>query len=176
MELTRRDAIAALAASGIAVGGGAVYASRRERAEDDGVPDVDTESLVALAEVLYPDEVTASADFVETYVLGRIEERPDYYDQLNALLDGLDERGTQWYDGTFADLSVDDRDSLLRELGLETVEPDPVGTESERMRYYLVNELVYALFTSPAGGELVGTENPTGHPGGLDAYQRGSPQ
>jgi hypothetical protein len=176
MELTRRDALAALAASGIAVGGGAVDGSRRERAEDADAPAVDTETLVALATVLYPSDVDASADFVETYVLGRVEERAEYYDEMAAVLATLDERATEWYGDSFSALPVDDRDSLLRELGLESVDPDPGGTESERMRYYLVNELLYALFTTPAGGQLVGAENPTGHPGGLEAYQRGPNQ
>jgi hypothetical protein len=39
------------------------------------------------------------------------------------------------------------------------------------VRYYVVNELLYALYTSPTGGELVGIENPQGHPGGHESYQ-----
>jgi len=73
------------------------------------------------------------------------------------------------------DLSVADRDSLLREVGADTAPPDPDGTNAERVRFYVVNELLYALYTSPTGGELVGIENPQGHPGGTDTYQRGDP-
>jgi hypothetical protein len=58
-------------------------------------------------------------------------------------------------------------------LGVRTAEPDPDGTDVERVRYYVVNELLFALYSSPTGGELVGLENPQGHPGGIDSYRRG---
>jgi hypothetical protein len=32
--------------------------------------------------------------------------------------------------------------------------------------------MLYALFTSPTGSELVGIENPTGHPGGYESLTR----
>jgi hypothetical protein len=41
------------------------------------------------------------------------------------------------------------------------------------VRYYVVNELLLALYASPTGGELVGIENPQGHPGGTASYQQG---
>jgi hypothetical protein len=59
------------------------------------------------------------------------------------------------------------------EMGLSITDPRPAGTDRERVRYYLVDELLYALYASPTGGRLLGIENPPGHPGGLDSYQRG---
>ncbi|MEA5408870.1 hypothetical protein VB773_15715 [Haloarculaceae archaeon H-GB2-1] len=56
---------------------------------------------------------------------------------------------------------------------MKTAEPNPDGTTAERVRYYLVNEPLYALYASPTGGTLVGIENPQGHPGGTESYQRG---
>jgi len=41
-----------------------------------------------------------------------------------------------------------------------------------RVRYYLVNDLLFALYSSPTGGKLVGIENPQGHPGGTGSYQQ----
>ena len=85
----------------------------------------------------------------------------------------LNDRAEAWYGAPFAALPVEDRDSLLREVGADTAEEDPAGTTAERVRYYVVNDLLMALYASPTGGELVGIENPQGHPGGTDNYQRG---
>lgn len=163
MELTRREAVAALAAAGLTVGGGATVRPY----------DRDLRALLALAEVLYPSEVEVTEEFVETYAIGRMEDDWSYYETVRESIDALDDRAEDRFDEAFADLSVEQRDQLLRALGLDGTDPDPDGTEVERMRYYLVNDLLFALFATPVGGQLVGAENPTGFPGGLVAYQRG---
>jgi len=58
-------------------------------------------------------------------------------------------------------------------MSVDTADPVPDGDDVERVRYYVVNELLFALYSSPTGGELVGLENPRGNPGGLASYQRG---
>jgi hypothetical protein len=175
MELTRRDALAALAASGVAVGGGVLLATRRggDDADERPIGTEDLDALVALAEVLYPSETTGIAGFVESYVLGRVREREAYRTGMADALAALDEHAREWYGGAFVDLSREDRDALLAELGVETADPDPDGRTPERIRYYLVNDLLFAFYASPTGGELVGIENPQGHPGGIESYQRG---
>jgi len=50
---------------------------------------------------------------------------------------------------------------------------NPDGTAAERVRFFVVNELLLALYASPTGGELVGIENPQGYAGGAESYQRG---
>ncbi|MFO7834532.1 MAG: gluconate 2-dehydrogenase subunit 3 family protein [Halohasta sp.] len=187
MELTRRDAVAALAALGVAaptagcvaptadaedrVGGEAT-----ESGTDEGESGVDEEAsietLTAAAEVLYPSAVDGIGEFVETFLAGRLDDDP-HAAGLRAAVDVLETRARAWYDDGFAALDVDERDSLLREAGAAAAEPDPEGTPAERLRYYVVNELLLALYSSPTGGELVGIENPQGHAGGLDSYQRG---
>lgn len=171
MELTRRDALAALASTGIVVGAGAAALSHLDdrRAE----PDVDVDTLVAVAEVLYPSEVTGVREFVETFVAGRTADRPDYRAGMADALAVVDERAERWFDGPFAALDREDRDATLRQLGADAIPPDPEGRPPGRVRYYVVNELLYAFYTSPTGGSLVGTENPIGHPGGTTSYQRG---
>lgn len=174
MELTRRDALAALAASGVAVGGGAVLVGRNDGdGSDEPAIGDDLDALVALAEVLYPSEVAGHADFVETYVLGRLRAREEYRRGMADALADLDARAREWYGGEFASLTRGNRNALLAELGVETADPDPDGTTPERIRYYLVNDLLFAFYASPTGGELVGIENPQGYPGGIDSYQRG---
>jgi hypothetical protein len=58
-------------------------------------------------------------------------------------------------------------------MGVHTADPDSEGTDPERVRFHVVNELLYALYTSPTGGELVGIENPQGYPGGTASYREG---
>jgi len=204
MRLTRRDAVAALAAIGI--GGGAVAYTQLDGSNDDsesggdgsGTADgssdgtdgasgtdgtngtggpVDSSALLAtsaaLADVVYPSEVEGREEFVRTYVSGRIESDDARREGMADAVATLDTRARESYDAPFRDLSAENGDALLRELGMGTVEPDPGGSALERVRFYLVNELLYALLTSPKGGELVSIENPPGHPGGLDAYQQG---
>jgi len=172
MELTRRDAVAALAAAGIA-GGGALAAERTGLLEDEEADVPVTETMVAAAEAVYPTAVTGVREFVETYVIGRAEDRPGYQEGIVEATAVLNEDARTWTDSAFVDLTVAERDELLHEMSVDVVDPDPDGIAAERIRFYVVNELQYALYTSPTGGRLVGIENPQGHPGGLGSYQQG---
>lgn len=172
MELRRRDALAALAAAGVAAGGVATLA---DRDDDDGSQPLgrrEVDTLVAVAEVVYPGTVDGIPEFVETYSVTRARARPDYGEGVAAALATLDDVASDWYDGDVRTLDRETRDRLLRELGCDAADPDPDGTTAERLRYYLVNELLYALYTTPTGGALVGLENPQGHPGGTESYQQ----
>lgn len=179
MELTRRDATAALAAIG-ATGGVALGARRlRQRDEDTpqptgDVPDDDRvkTTLVAVAAVVYPDEVSGIDAFVEHFVDGRLDRQAHASGMREAVAE-LDERARSWHDGRVPELPAETRDRLLREIGADSADEDPDGTTAERVRYYLVNELLLALYASPKGGELVGLENPQGHPGGAESYTQG---
>ena len=169
MELTRRDALVALGGAGAAAGG-AYTVSRLD--DKEATRDV-VERLVPVAEVVYPSQVEVTTDFLETYVVGRIEDREGYLGGVSDSLDTIDSYAVNLREEAFRDAPHDARDSLLRYMGVDEAEPDPDGTEAERVRYYVVNELQYALYTSPVGGKLVGTENPVGYPGGTDTYRRG---
>jgi hypothetical protein len=171
MELTRRDALAALGAAGVAAAGGA--ALTWESMQETPLGDHEYETLVALAEVVYPSGVDGIPTFVETYVVGRVRDRPDYARGIAESIGTLDTLAADWFGDEVVDLPPDQRDALLREAGLEEAAPDPEGGTSNRMRYYLVNELLFAFYTSPTGGSLVGLENPPGHPGGTESYQHG---
>jgi hypothetical protein len=174
MELTRRDAVAALAA----VGGGTLAGCAAPTGSDSGSggSDVDheriRETLIGAAEVVYPDAVTGTATFVEAFLEGRLED-PAHAGATDATVAELDAAAESWYGDGFADLDAADRDRVLREIGAAAAAEDPAGTTAERVRYYVVNELLLALYASPAGGELVGIENPQGHAGGTGSYRRG---
>jgi hypothetical protein len=191
MRLSRRDALAALGALGLT--GGAVAGGRalgdlaargppvadapgsspvdgaNEGSIDEGVLAV----LVATAEVVYPADVTGHERFVTTYVDGRVRHDPAHRAALVETSAELDAVARDWHEEGFEGLARETRDRLLRDLGADVADPDPDGSISARIRFYLINDLLYALYTSPTGGRLVGTENPTGYPGGTESYQRG---
>ena len=172
MELSRRDAIAALGAIG-AGASGAAYAARESNDSPPSESGPDIETLVAAAEVVYPSELSGVEPFVETFAGRRATGDDDHARGVRAAIETMDDRARTWYDAAFAGLPAEDRDSLLREMGVDTAAEDPDGSTAERVRYYVVNDLLMALYASPTGGELVGIENPRGHPGGTDSYRRG---
>ena len=189
MELTRRDALAALSAAGATVGGGVLAARfdppRADNEAGQSVDDADSDAppslstglldlLDAVAAVVYPDGVESRRAFVESYVLGRVAERPGYRAGLREAAAQLDAVAHDWYDAPYADLDADTRDVILRDLGVETADPDPEGPITDRIRFFVVNDLLFAFYSSPTGGRLVGIENPIGHPGGVESYQQGS--
>ncbi|WP_135826304.1 gluconate 2-dehydrogenase subunit 3 family protein [Halorussus ruber] len=184
MELTRRDALAALAASGVAVGTAAVLdddladafdgdASDASGGPSDSAPEERMATLLAIADVVYPSRLSGVEEFVRTYALGRVEDRESYREGMVQALSTLDDYARTWHDAEFRELDPETRESVLDQMGADTADPDPEGGDSARVRYYLVNELLYALYSSPTGGKLVGIENPQGHPGGTGSYQRG---
>ena len=175
-ELTRRDALAALATAGVATGTTALTWDRLNDTDGSTGPtltDHDRELLDAVATVVYPSEVSGIPEFVETYVVGRITDDPDRLAGTSDALDYLDSYAQQWYDGSYLDLSEQRQSTVLNAMGADVSEPDPDGSDVEQLRFYLINELLYALYTSPTGSRLVGLENPQGHPGGTESYQRG---
>ena len=176
MELTRRDVVAALAAAGVAVGGATVGSfgdDEGEKGEDGPLGDDAVATLVAAAEVLYPSAVSAVPTFVERYARGRAADRAEHAAGTADAVAYLDEYAEAWHDAPFAALDPGTRATAFDRMGADTTDPDPEGSDTERVRYYVVNELLFALYASPTGGELVGQENPRGHPGGIDSYQRG---
>lgn len=173
MRLSRRDAILALLAGGGAGIGAHVgstpppadwgRASRRPPDESSDRP------MLAVAEVVYPSDVTATDEFVSTYVDGLESDRQR---AIEATADALAEHTRRAYGEPFGGMTVAERDAVLRALGVDRIGSDPDGSLPERVRYHLVNQLLYALYTSPRGGQLVGIENPIGHPGGYESYQK----
>jgi hypothetical protein len=123
--------------------------------------------------VLYPSEVEGHREFVATYVDGRRRRDPAHYEGVAAAATELDAVARDWHNSPFEELAPETRDRLLRGLGVDVADPDPDGNLTDRLRFFVVNDLLYAFYTSPTGGKLVGTENPTGFPGGTESYQRG---
>lgn len=170
MELTRRDALIALG-GGAAVGVGALAVSERteDSPTDGNLDDGDLSTLLALAEAIYPAEVTPTMEFVRTYVDGQRQQRRHRIAEAVERLDAGSRRFTR---EDFAALPESKRTVVLGRLGVSRAQSEPGGSVPERIRYHLVNSLLYALFSSPTGSALVGIENPTGHPGGYESLVR----
>jgi len=170
MKLTRRDAVVALGALG--VGSAAALGIRESGSDTESAGEEIQEAFVAIAEVVYPSELSGIEEFVDSFLAGRLS-RESHGEAVGATVEQLNELASEWHGGRVSTLDPDTRDQLLRELGADTADEVPDGTTAERVRYYIVNELLLALYASPTGGELVGIENPQGHPGGTETYQRG---
>ena len=132
-------------------------------------------TTIAVARAVYPAEVENVGSFVRTYALSRSEDDDAYREGMADAAAALDEYAREWYDDEYVSLDATTAETALHEMGVDVEDPDPEGVPAERVRFYLVNELLYALYTTPKGGELVGNPNPPGHPGGTTAYQEGGP-
>ena len=170
MQLTRRDAVLALVSGGLLAGTQVSAIAGSE--PDQRPPRENLEMLVAVSEVLYPTEVDPSREFIETYVVGRQESAPEYSRGLTVSLDALQRTSRRRTGKTFSEIPPARRGDVIRATGADRAFPDPDGNTAQQIRYYLINDLLYALYTTPKGGELVGNPNPMGYPGGTETYQR----
>ncbi|GCF12218.1 hypothetical protein Harman_01530 [Haloarcula mannanilytica] len=185
-ELTRRDALKALGAAGVTVAGGAAALTwdRPESDSDTAEPtenddateptfgEHERETYRAVASIVYPSEVTGIQEFVDGYLAGRTEADPERATDMAAAVADLDAYTREWEDTDFVAVDAATQEETLRGMGVHTSDPDPHGDPRHRVRYYLVNDLLFALYSSPTGGELVGIENPQGYPGGTSSYQQ----
>lgn len=180
MDLTRRDVFVALSAVGVGSVSGCSELldgdTTANPTDDDPVSDHEVETLVALAEVLYPSDVASVGAFVRDYSVVRVREDLAYARGVVETVAALDDYVSEWHDDPYASLTATERADLLDTMSVNTADPDPDGVASERVRYYLVNELLYAFYATPTGAGLAGLENPPGYPGGVQSYQRGAKQ
>ncbi|QZP39683.1 gluconate 2-dehydrogenase subunit 3 family protein [Halobaculum magnesiiphilum] len=192
MQLSRRDAMLALSAAGVGslAGCGAPVASdgpgdgtttdnddatddENGGAGGDAVGDHELSTLIAVAHAVYPSAVDGVDEFVRTYTGGRVDGDGAYARGVAEAVETLDDYTENLYGVRYADLGDEERAEALDVMSVDVVDPDPDGTDPQRVRHYLVNELLYALYASPTGASLAGLENPPGHPGGTRSYQEG---
>lgn len=173
MKLTRRDTLAALSAAAGAVAGCTAPTENYGAEETTELSEDNLASLTALAAVLYPSETENVEGFVDSYVTERVQRDPEHGRGVVEALGHLNEYTEKIYGEEYAALPAAERREALQEMPVATVDPVPDGTEPEQVRYYLVNDLLYAFYATPTGAELAGLENPPGYPGGTASYQRG---
>ena len=170
MESTRRETFSIVLFGGIGAGAGlrglaAVSEPPQEAHSEQPITDSHKETLSKLAEVIYPSAVTEPDPLIDSY----LHYQPP--DRLRAIRDAtldLDTAAQRRYGAQFAALTTGERETLLREMGVDRMSAVQDGTVPGRVRYFLVNGLLFSLFTDPAGSQLVGIDNPVGHPGGYE--------
>lgn len=172
MELSRRDVLSALSAASVGAVAGCVAPTSRSEGDAE-VDEHEVATLVGLGKTVYPSEVDGIERFVRDYTAERVRRDPVYEAGVVDAIARLDSYADQFYDRPYVDLSAAERTDVLHQFGVDTADPVPDGTDRERVRYYLVNELLYAFYTTPTGASLAGLENPPGHPGGTASYRRG---
>lgn len=161
MELSEPDAVSALGVADVDPSSTSGWSSPREDP---------ARTLLALAEVLYPSVVEVTMEFIETYLVGRSSEEPGYRAELERGVALLDDWARDAFDEEFARLSVAERDTLLREMGVRLVDAVPDGSALERLHYHLVEELLVAFYASPTGAELVGAHSAWVYDAGVESY------
>lgn len=139
MKLTRRDAVIALSTLGLT---SAAWLADHPR--EGAVSSAEADALVALGETLYPASVEPSRSFVETYVAGQREIDPDHAANVAAAVNTVRQECRLVTGVDLPALSRERRGDVLRSTGADRAEPDPDGTDAERIRYYVVNNLLYA--------------------------------
>lgn len=164
MELNRRHALAL----GIgAFGAGFGLASQRDNdAGRSFLEEDDVDALVAVATVVYPSTIDDPRAIVVPYTTTLHHSRRR---GITSAIDALDQHSRSIHGRSFASFDRPQREAMLQQLGVHRVQPNAAGTVPERIRAYLVNGVLYALFTSPIGTGLLGIENPLGYPGGVDS-------
>ena len=172
MNLQRRDLLLGAAGAFGGLGLQAVLAGNDDAvaaATESELTDGELATLVSLALVVYPSEVSVDPGFVDAYFWTLPDERVA---TASTLADALDSHARAAYGARFDALGAGEAATLLGDLGVDAATPNPRGVLAERIRYHLVNGLLYALFTSPRGGELFGIEHPIGHGGGYHGREQ----
>ena len=126
MELTRRDAILALAGGGLV--GSAAVAEEVTGSGRGSLSGSDREALRSTAEILYPTSVTITDDFVETYVLGRQAVDEEYLAGMTEALETVRSTSRSETGRSYPSLDGGRRDAVLRATGADRAYPDPDGT------------------------------------------------
>ena len=164
MELSRREMFWSLLGTG-SVGGLAAYelsemvVRERKTASRD-----DIESLLTVAGIVHPAESEAFEPVLSSYLNQLSDSRTQSILETIAELNKISRRRLG---RPFHILSRNEAEQLFTILGVNRVQAAPNGTLAERIRFHLVNSVIYALMTNPNGTREFEIQNPVGYPGGI---------
>ncbi|MFO7925678.1 MAG: hypothetical protein ACQET5_00140 [Halobacteriota archaeon] len=166
MRPTRRQALLGLVGASSA-GGLGVYELLDRTMVDGPLSDAGMDGLLTVADIVHPAAPEDVEPVISAYVDGLSDDR---IRELVTALYELDSRSRRHFGVSFGALSRARGERLLATLGVNRAQSRPKGTLAERVRYHIVNAVLYALLTRPAGTELFGIGNPVGFPGGFASY------
>lgn len=169
MKLTRRHAI--LAAAGVSAAGLGTYElAAADEVSDGPFTQRERAMLVTVAEAVYPWELAAAADVLVPYFT-RLDDRRTA--ATRRTLAEFDRLAQSAFGVPLETLSAEEGRTLLRTLGSDRIQSSPTGTLAERVRFHLVNSILFALMTHPSGTAPFDIDNPVGYPGGFASYTEG---
>ncbi|WP_128904478.1 hypothetical protein [Halorubrum amylolyticum] len=166
MRLTRRRALLGLVGAS-SVSGLGVYKLLDRTTSDGPLSDAGMDGLLTVADIVHPAAPEDVEHVISAYVVRLNQSR---IRGLVTALSELDSRSRRHFGASFGALSRAQGERLLAALGVNRVQSRPEGTLAERVRYHLVNSVLYALLTRPAGTEPFGIGNPVGFPGGFASH------
>jgi len=166
MRLTRRQTLLGLVGASSA-GGLSVYELLDRTTIDGPLSEAGMDGLLTVADIVHPASPEDVEPVISAYV-GRLND--ERVRGLVTTLSELDSRSRRHFGASFGALSRAQGERLLATLGVNRVQSRPEGTLAERVRYHLVNSVLYALLTYPTGTELFGIGNPAGFPGGFPSH------
>lgn len=166
MKLTRRQTLLGLIGAS-SVGSLGIYELLDRTTIDGPLSDAGMNGLLTVADIVHP----AAPEDVEPVISAYVDRLNDgRIRRLVMTLSELNSRSRRHFSASFGTLSRAQGERLLVTLGVNRVQPRPEGTLAERVRYHLVNSVLYALLTHPVGTELYGIGNPVGFPGGFASH------
>lgn len=171
MNLSRREALLGLlgVSTGVSL---STYELTGNRYGSDGRRSLsrrDREALLTIADIVHPANPGGFEPVIARYVrrLPASRERA-----LLGTLSELDGVSRRQLGAGFGSLSTPEARLLLEGLGVDGVQSNRQGTLAERIRFHLINSVMYALLTDPSGTAVLGIDNPVGYPGGFSSYTR----
>lgn len=171
MKLTRRQTFLGLLGASSAAGLGAYELIDVPRSSRSTVSRDELETLLTVADVVFPADPRPLEPVIASYVdrLGDGRTRA-----LVATVAELDQAAYAQFGIPVRSLSRGECERLFEVLGVTRVQPRPEGTVPERIRFHLVNAVLYSILTHPEGTGPFGITNPVGHPGGFSSFSEES--
>lgn len=167
MKLTRRRTLLGLVGASSVVGLGTYELTGGTQSGDGSVSNGIVDGLLTAADVVFPVETRSKRSSISNYVDGLNDDRTR---ALLGTLSGLDRAASRRFGSPFRSLSRGEAKRLFAVLGVDRVQSRPEGTLPERVRFHVVNSVLYALLTHPTGTESFDVGNPVGYPGGIPTH------
>jgi hypothetical protein len=167
MKRTPRRTFLGLVGASSVLGLGAYELTGGSRPTDEDIPPHVVDGMVTVADAVYPGDPEQFRPVVRSYTTRLGDSRRG---ELLGTLSELDRISSRHAGSPFRTLAGPEATRLLERLGVNRVQSRRQGTLSERVRFHLVNSVLYAILTDPAGTGRFDIDNPAGYPGGFDSY------